>query len=251
MDRAATTLESQPEGYIHTREARAYQQNAAETLNAFKGFGRPGIAKITVTGLRIPGCQGIAGRKIPQGENDPFGQEATATAQVDFRQPIAGWRECERLVSDPFQPWFTGRLGRLIQHRLHIVSVHCPRKKAAGTGGRVVVRLGPPEKVVRLVSQGTHVAGAHVQKQRTALRSIGQAAAHGGGFLDYGHRKRGVGALEKLGGQDRATKASADDGDGDRGRATLLGSGFHYAPWLQSQILRQYVYNVYYISRLT
>src|SRR5712691_7289574 len=133
MDRAATTLESQPEGYIHTREARAYQQNAAETLNAFKGFGRPGIAKITVTGLRIPGCQGIAGRKIPQGENDPFGQEATATAQVDFRQPIAGWRECERLVSDPFQPWFTGRLRHLIQHRLHIVSVHCPRKKAAGT----------------------------------------------------------------------------------------------------------------------
>ena len=56
--------------------------------------------------------------------------------------------------------------------------------------------------------------------------------------------------LEKLAGQDRATKASADNGDGDRGRATLLGSGFHYAPWLPGQILPQYVYNVYYISRL-
>src|SRR4029077_6811879 len=159
------------------------------------------------------------------------GQEATATAQVDIRQPIAGWRERERLVSNPFQPWFTGRLGRLIQHRLHVVSVHCTRKKAAATGGRVIVRSGPLEKVVRLVSQGAHVAGAHVQEQRTALRSIGQATAHGGGFLDYGHRKRRVRALEKLGGQDRPTKASADNGD--RGRATLLGSGFHYAPWLQ------------------
>src|ERR1700732_5054777 len=62
--------------------------------------------------------------------------------------------------------------------------------------------------------------------------------AHGGGFLDYGHRKRGVGALEKLGGQDRATQASADDGDGDRGRATLLGSGFHMPPGCKAKYYR-------------
>src|SRR5713226_7762405 len=98
MNRAPTTLDAKLHGYVHTRETRAYEQNAAEILHSFEGFGRPGIAKITGTILGIPGGQRIAWRKISLGEHYPICQHATATAQIDLRRPGAGWRERERLV---------------------------------------------------------------------------------------------------------------------------------------------------------
>src|SRR5450755_125709 len=78
--------------------------------------------------------------------------------------------------------------------------------------------------------------------------SIGQAAPYGQAFLHHYNRKRGLRAPQKQRRQDGAAKPPADDGDGSLGGTSHLGSDFHGHGLLIYRV-RQYVYNVYDISR--
>ena len=127
------------------------------------------------------------------------------------------------------------------------MSVYRSWEKTARPGIRVIVRLSPPQKVVRVVGKGAHVPGPHIQQQGTAVRPIGQAPSHGCGFFHHHYRKRWTGVPEKLCGENGAAEASADDGDGDPGRS-LARPSFAMA-LAHHDILLAYVYNVYYISR--
>lgn len=244
MNRTPTTLDAKLHHYIHAREARTDQENVAETFHAFEGFGQPGIAKITGAAGCIPACQGVAGREVSQGEHDSICQHATATAQMDFRYSDAGSRERERFVSDPFESTSTAWLRRLVQHRLHIVSVNRSRKKAARPSAGIVVCLGPAKKMMRIVCKNAHIPGAYVKQERRALGSIGQPASHGSGLLHHDDGEGGIRASEKLCRQDGAGKTPADDGDGQAGGTGLAGSRFHL-PLAHKWMVLKYADNVY------
>src|SRR3984885_8301239 len=137
---AAKSASAKSDHLIDGRQARSYEKDVGVLRNAFESVGGPGEGNVARTFSRFARQQGIAGRKIADGENH-FLRENSLTATQVNRREFAGSRNSAGLIVLPFEIGVECR--DIAQNRFDILPIDAAWQIAARFDGTVIIGFFP------------------------------------------------------------------------------------------------------------
>ena len=213
--RGGAAARAQLERDVEHGQAGADEQDRGVAPDHLERAGQPRIADVGRAGREAAiGQRRVRGRIVPDREHHAVGHHAPGADRHDRAGAVRRRRRAGDLGDDALQrDAGRGRPRGPLEQVLEVLAVELARHER-GRDARVLGH-GEAQEVVRIVGQGAHAAGRHVEHVLLGASAVGEAASHAAGLVGQEDAQAAAAraAGQEVSGHRRAAEAGAHHDD--------------------------------------